>query len=294
MFNFLADLFGKYMPEWLHPLLHGIVDTLNAVPFLFLAYLLMEFLEHHASQKMEKTLSKIGKGGPIIGSGLGCIPQCGFSATASNLYTAGVITEGTLIAVFLATSDEAIPILISTPGAHSSIWKLIISKIIVGVIIGFGVDIALKLFKIKKSYVDMCKDCGCEEQEGIFKPALLHTLKTSLFILIVNIVISYIIHFVGQENLNSFLLSGSYAQPFITALLGFIPNCAISSAITTLYINGALSFGATLAGLCSGAGIGIAVLLKANPIKKENLRIIITMYVSSALIGFFLMLFGIN
>ena len=140
----------------------------------------------------------------------------------------------------------------------------------------------------------MCKDCGCEEEEGIFKPALFHTLKTALFILIVNIVISYVIFFVGEDNLNSFLLSGHYAQPFIAALVGLIPSCAISSALTTLYIQGALSFGAALAGLCSGAGVGVAVLLKANPIKRENIRIIITMYLASALIGFFVMLIGIN
>ena len=294
MFNFLHHAFHDIMPHWLHPLWDGVIDTLNAILFLFLAYLLMEFIEHKASEKMEKTMAKIGNGGPIIGSALGCIPQCGFSATASNLYTAGVVTEGTLIAVFLATSDEAIPILISTPGAHTSVWKLIIAKIIIGVVIGFGVDIALKLFKIKKVYVDMCKDCGCDEEEGIFKPALTHTIKTSIFILFVNIIIGYAIFFVGQDNLNAFLLSGHYLQPFITSLLGLIPSCAISSAITTLYINGALSFGSTLAGLCSGAGVGIAVLLKANPIKKENLRIIITMYVSSALIGFFLMILGVN
>lgn len=294
MFNFLHDLLHDFLPEWMHPLWHGFLDTLNAIPFLFLAYLLMEFIEHKASEKMERTISKVGNGGPLLGSALGCIPQCGFSATASNLYAAGLVTEGTLIAVFLSTSDEAIPILISTPGAHSSIWKLLVSKVIIGVVVGFGVDIALKLLKIKKTPVDMCKDCGCEEEEGILKPALTHTTKTALFILLVNIALGYIIHFVGQDNLNSFLLSGHYAQPFITALLGLIPNCAISTAITTLYIKGSLSFGAALAGLCSGAGVGVAVLLKSNPIKKENLRIIVTMYLVSAIIGLFLMLIGVN
>ena len=294
MFNFLEHIFCHKLPEWLHPLFHGIIDTLNAFLFLFLAYLLMEFIEHKASSKMENAMTRIGKGGPAIGSLLGCVPQCGFSASASNLYTAGVITEGTLIAVFLATSDEAIPILISNPDSHGAVWKILVAKIIIGVIVGFAIDIALKLLKIRKTPVDMCKDCGCEEEEGLLKPAITHTLKTSLFVLIVSIVISYIIFFVGHENLNTFLLSGHYAQPFITALLGLIPNCAISTAITTLYIGGSLSFGATIAGLCSGAGVGIAVLLKSNPIKKENLRIIITMYLVSAIIGFSLMLLGIN
>ena len=281
------------MPEFLHPLLHGVIETLKAVPFLFLAYFLMELFEHKASQKMENALSKIGKGGPAVGSLLGCVPQCGFSATASNLYTAGLVTEGTLIAVFLATSDEAIPILIANPHSYGSIWKIIVAKIIIGIFIGFGVDIALKLFKIKKISVDMCKDCGCED-EGILKSSIVHTLKTTLFILIVNIVVGYAIHLLGHDRLNQILLNGHFAQPFITALFGLIPNCAISSAITQLYIQGSLSFGAAMAGLCSGAGVGVAVLLKANPIKKENLRIILTMYLSSALIGFLLMIIGIN
>ncbi len=282
------------MPELLHPFLHACIDTLKAIPFLFLAYLLMEFIEHKASSKMESTLAKIGHSGPFAGSLLGCIPQCGFSATASNLYTAGLVTEGTLIAVFLATSDEAIPILISNPSSYNSIWKIIISKIIIGVVMGFGVDIALKLLKIKKVSVDMCKDCGCEEESGIWRPTLIHTLKTTLFIFIVNIIIGYAIHLLGEDRLSEILLSGHFAQPFITALFGLIPNCAISSAITALYINGSLSFGATISGLCSGAGVGLAVLLKANPIKKENLRIILTMYLSSSLIGLLLMLLNIN
>ena len=282
------------MPEFLHPFIHACIDTLKAIPFLFLAYLLMEFIEHRASSKMEGTLTKIGRGGPFVGTVLGCIPQCGFSATASNLYTAGLVTEGTLIAVFLATSDEAIPILIANPSSYGSIWKIIITKIIIGIVVGFGVDIALKLLKIKKATVDMCKDCGCEEEEGVLKPALIHTLKTTLFIFIVNIIIGYSIHLLGEDRLSEILLSGNYAQPFITALFGLVPNCAISSAITTLYISGSLSFGATISGLCSGAGVGLAVLLKANPIKKENLRIIITMYLASSLIGLLLMILNIN
>lgn len=280
--------------EILHPLFHGLIETLKAIPFLFIAYLLMEFIEHRASAKMERSLKKIGNGGPFLGTLLGCIPQCGFSATASNLYAAGVVTEGTLIAVFLATSDEAIPILIANPDSYGSIWKIILTKIIIGVLIGFGVDIALKLLKIKKVRVDMCESCGCDEEEGLLIPSLKHTLRTTLFILIVNIIIGYAIHFLGEDNLNKILLSGSFSQPFITGLLGLIPNCAISSAITQLYINGSLSFGATVSGLCSGAGVGLAVLLKSNPIKKENLRIICILYFTSSIIGALLMLLGIN
>jgi hypothetical protein len=175
----------------------------------------MEYIEHKSSEKMEKTLKKIGHCGPLVGSLLGCVPQCGFSATASNLYTAGLVTEGTLIAVFLATSDEAIPILLSNPSAYGSIWKIIVAKIIIGICIGFGIDIGLKLLKIKKVSVDMCEDCGCEEENGILKPALVHTLKTTVFILIVNIVIGV----AGNVVLN---LETSYAGLMIGNVIAII------------------------------------------------------------------------
>ncbi|MBQ8163691.1 MAG: arsenic efflux protein [Clostridia bacterium] len=277
----------------LHALFHALKDTLIAIPFLFIAYLLMEFIEHKASSKMESSLKKYSRLGPFIGAPLGCIPQCGFSATASNLYTAGMITEGTLLAVFLATSDEAIPILLSSPDMHSSIWKFILCKLIIAIFAGVAIDFSYKLIKIKKTPIEMCEDCGCEEESGIFKPAIKHTAKIALFILIVNLILEAVLIFVPSETLNNILLSGSYSQPFITALLGLIPNCAISVAITELYVAGSLSFGSAIAGLCSGAGVGLAVLFKTNKCLKENIRITVILYLISALFGFFLMLAGI-
>ena len=280
--------------EIIHELLHALIETLKAIPFLFLAYLLMEFIEHKASSKMESTMKKIGSSGPAIGSLLGCIPQCGFSVSASNLYTAGIITEGTLIAVFLTTSDEALPILISNPNAHSAIWKLIVCKLCIGILAGFIIDFILKKAKIKKVEIDLCEDCGCDNEEGIIKPSLKHTLKISVFILIINVVLGLLIYFLGEEKLQAILLTDSLIQPFITALIGLIPNCAVSVMLTNLYVDGALSFGSAIAGLCSGAGIGLTVLLKANKAKKENIRIIAVLYSISAIFGFILMLFGIN
>jgi len=282
------------MEEILHELLHAFIETLKTVPFLFLAYLLMEFIEHKASSKMEGYLKKIGNAGPAIGSALGCIPQCGFSASASNLYTAGLITEGTLMAVFLTTSDEALPILISNFNAHSSIWKLLVCKICIGIVAGFTIDLIFKRLKVQKTPINMCEDCGCEEEEGILKPSLKHTLKISIFILAINIALGLAIHFLGEERISRLLLSDSLIQPFITALIGLIPNCAVSVMLTNLYIEGALSFGSAIAGLCSGAGIGLTVLLKSNKCKKENIRIIAVLYGISALFGFALMLFGVN
>lgn len=279
--------------EIIHVLLHGFIETLKTVPFLFIAYLLMEFIEHKASAKMEGSLKKIGKAGPAIGSALGVIPQCGFSASASNLYTAGLITEGTLIAVFLATSDEAIPLLLGHAEARGDIWLLLLCKIGIGILAGFTIDFIYKKLKVQKATVDLCQDCGCEEDGGILKPALKHTLKISLFILIVNIILGFAMELIGFERLSTLLLSGHLAQPFVTALIGLIPNCAVSVALTELYIEGALSFGSAVAGLCSGAGVGLTVLFKANKCKKENFRIIGILYGISALFGFILMLFGL-
>jgi len=277
-----------------HALIHSLKELLFTVPLLFLAYLLMEFIEHKASEKMENTVSKIGKFGPFVGTGLGLIPQCGFSASCSNLYATGLITEGTLIAVFLATSDEAIPLLIAKPEMTENIWKFVLVKIIFGILIGFMVDLMLKLLKIKKQPIELCEDCGCEEEGGIVKPALKHTLKTALFILIVSFALGIVMEFVGEDILHRVLLTNSYAQPFIAGLLGLIPNCSVSVALIELYSEGVLSFGAACAGLCSGAGIGLAVLFKTNKSFKENMRIVGILYASSALIGFFLMLFNVQ
>lgn len=278
--------------EALHVLLHALLETAKSVPFLFIAYLLMEFLEHKASEKMEGSLKKLNKAGPAIGTVLGCVPQCGFSASASNLYTTGLITEGTLIAVFLATSDEAIPLLISNPDSHGAIWKLILCKLAIGVVAGFTIDGIYKLLKIKKTPVDLCEDCGCDEEKNIWIPTIKHTVKIVIFILIVNIALGFAMELLGHDRLNAILLSGSLAQPFVTALIGLIPNCAVSVALTELYVGGSLSFGSAVAGLCSGAGLGLTVLFKANKNWKENLRVVGILYLISAIFGFVLMLCG--
>ena len=277
-----------------HALVHSLKELLFTVPLLFLAYLLMEYIEHKASDKMENSISKIGKFGPFLGTGLGLIPQCGFSASCSNLYATGLLTEGTLIAVFIATSDEAIPLLLSKPEVTSDIWKFIVVKIVFGILIGFMVDLMLKILKIKKQPVELCEDCGCEEEGGIVKPALKHTLKTALFIFIVSLVLGIVMEFVGEDILHKVLLTDSYAQPFVASFIGLIPNCSVSVALIELYSEGVLSFGAACAGLCSGAGIGLAVLFKTNKSFKENMRIVGILYATSAMIGFFLMLFNVQ
>lgn len=282
LFEAILEVFGE-----------PVIDTLKILPLLFLAYLLMELLEKKASKKMENALGKLGKCGPLFGSLLGCVPQCGFSGASANLYTAGIITEGTLIAVFLSTSDEALVLLFSSLSSFDVIGKLVLVKIIIGILAGFLIDFINKKRRIQKVPVDMCRDCGCDEDEGIFKPALKHTIKVGFFVFIVNFVLFNIASVLGENFIHSILLSGSFFQPFITALVGLIPNCAVSAAITELYCEGALSFGSAVAGLCSGAGVGLAILFKANPIKKENFRIVAWLYTIAVVSGIVLNFLGI-
>lgn len=266
-------------------LLDALVDSVKLLPFLFIAYLLMEAAEHHISEKMEHRLQSMGKLGPLVGAVLGCVPQCGFSATASNLYAAGLISRGTLLAVFLSTSDEAIPLMLGSDQGRKMILPLLLCKVVIGLIAGMVIDLFLRKYGRKRELHDLCEHCGCNEESGILKPALWHTVHIFLFILILNLVLNVAIGLLGQERIASLLLSGSVLQPFAAALIGLIPNCAASVMLTQLYLAGTVSFGSCLAGLCSGAGIGLAVLLRMNRSRRENLQIVLTLYLISALCG---------
>ena len=268
-------------------LLDALVDTLKTLPFLFGAYLLLEFLEHRASEKLINALSRLGPLGPLGGAALGLVPQCGFSVAASNFYAGRLITPGTLLAVFLATSDEALPILVSQPGALPDLFLLLGVKFLSGALFGMGTDLLWKHLpphKDQHPFADLCKDCGCEDH-GIFRSALVHTFKIALFLLVINLVLGGAIHFVGEERISQILLSGSVLQTFVAALIGFLPNCASSVILTELYLAGSLSFGAAVAGLCTGAGVGLAVLWKANRHPKENLLLMVLLYGSAVCTG---------
>ena len=269
----------------IHSGLHALEETAKLLPFLFVAYLLMEYLEHHAAAKMEGLLRAIGPAGPLVGAVLGCIPQCGFSATASNLYAAGLVSRGTLLAVFLSTSDEALPLLLGHGNAGSEIGKLLLSKLLIGIVAGFVVDALLRKFGKPRELTDLCEHCGCHDHGGIVRPVLWHTLRIALFCLVLNFLLHLGFDLLGQERLASLLLSGSWAQPFLAALVGLVPNCAASVMLTQLYLGGVISFGSVLAGLCAGAGVGLAVLLRVNGDKKESLRIVVTLYLISAVVG---------
>ncbi len=265
---------------------HSLTDTLVALPFLFLAYLLMEAAEHYSSDKMERALGRIGKAGPLVGAALGCIPQCGFSASASNLFAAGLISRGTLLAVFLSTSDEAIPLLLGASSGRAQILPLLLVKVVIGVIAGFAIDFYMKKWGRPRELHDLCEECGCEEEgSGILKPALWHTTHILLYIFLLNLGLGVAVHLIGEDVLSAILLKDSLLQPFVAALVGLIPNCAVSVLLTQLYLAGTVSFGSLLAGLCSGAGLGLAVLIKMNRSKRENGQIVLTLYLIAALCG---------
>lgn len=283
------------MEEFWDIILDTLLDSVKMLPFLFGAYLLIEFLEHKASDKLQNALSKSGNHGIVVGAILGTVPQCGFSVAAANLYSGKVITLGTLIAVFISTSDEAIPVLLSSPGNAGVLLKLIIAKIVIALIAGFLVDFVLKARHVQENEPELqdhnvlCHHCGCEH--GIIRSAIKHTVSIFLFILLVSFVLNGLITWIGQDIISKVLLTDSVFQPFIAALIGLIPNCAASVMLVQLFLAGSLSFGSVVAGLCTGAGIGLAVLFRANRNWKKNLLILLLLYGIGSISGLMIHLF---
>lgn len=278
--------------------LDALLDSAKMLPFLFLAFLLMEFLEHKAGDKLVNFLRKTGggrAGSAAVGALIGCVPQCGFSVAASNLYAGRVISAGTLIAVFLSTSDEAVPVLLAHPDKIGMVWQLLLVKVIIAAIAGIAVDIFIKLLKIKtdgESIGEICSESGCGcGSHGIWYSALKHTINIIIFIFAVNIVLGTVMSLVGEEAVEHFLGSMGVFQPLLAGLVGMIPNCAASVLITELYAEGAITFGSAVAGLCTGAGIGLAVLFRANKNIKENLIITGVVYAVGTVCGMVLNLF---
>lgn len=276
--------------------LDTLTDALKMLPFLFAAFCLMELLEHHAGEKLSRFFARAGKAGPTVGAVLGCVPQCGFSVLSANLYAGGVITLGTLCAVFLSTSDEAVLLLAATPSAAPDILKLLLAKVLIGIAAGYLVDF---LFRKKADSALQLKDlcdhehCGCHEHGGVLRPALLHTAKMFGFVFLITLVLNFLVEFLGHERLETLLLHDSVFQPFLTALFGLIPNCAASVLLTQLYLEGALQFGAVVAGLCTGAGAGLLVLFRENRNPKDNLKILGILYVAAVVPGVVLQILGI-
>lgn len=265
-----------------HGIAHGLEDTLKLIPFLFLAYLFMEFIEHKTSDKLKNIVHKSGKAGPFIGGLLGAIPQCGFSASAAGLYAGRVISLGTLIAIFLSTSDEMLPILISESVSAKVIFQILGIKILAGMLAGFVIDLVMQSRKKKQDEQfkihDMCEHGHCHCEKSILKSALKHTLQIVLFILAVNVVLNFGIELIGEESLSNLFFAKPVISEMIAGLVGLIPNCASSVVITQLYLEGVIGYGAMMSGLLVGSGVGILVLFKVNEDLKENLKILVLLY----------------
>jgi len=278
----------------LHIIVHTLKEVLNLVPFLFIAFLLIELIEHKFNNKSKKIISKSGKFGPLLGGLLGLFPQCGFSVFATNLYVTRIISLGTLISIYLTTSDEMLPILLSEKVEFNIIFKLLAIKFIIGIIAGFIIDLVLrKTSKKEKINYELCDEEHCHCEKGIFKSAIKHTLNTILFIFIITLILNILMHTSGEENLSKLFLKDSIFGPFIASLIGLIPNCGASVVITQLYLNNTITLGSTMAGLLTGSGVALAVLFKSNKDYKENLIILGLLYIIGVISGIIIDLIGI-
>lgn len=281
------------------------LDSAKILPFLFLTYLVMEYVEHKMGENSKDIIRKSGKFGPFLGAVCGAVPQCGFSAAASNLYAGRIITRGTLLAIYLSTSDEMLPILISEHAPVTLIAKILGLKIIIGMAGGLLVDIirakhqkirayAQKPHKGEKFHIDqICENENCKCDDGILKSACKHTLHIFLFILLFSFLFNTGIAAIGRENIENFILGRPVAGVFLTGIIGLIPNCVASVMITSLYLEGLISFGAMMAGLLVGAGVGLLVLCRVNEDVKDNLLVIGLLYVCGIAGGIIIEILGI-
>lgn len=279
-------------------LLDALNDTLEMAPFLLVIFLVMEILEGKWGDHFREKMKSSGKFGPILGALLGIIPQCGFSVMGVAMYSEGVISLGTLISIFISTSDEAIPILVSTPSAYGRLIFFIISKVIFAIFFGYLIDFALNKFNISLRHEALKSKDTLEDEEdysikGIIISVLKRTLKILVYVFIITAVINYLF---TQKNINEVIKSissSSYIQIILSALVGLIPNCAVSVGLVEVYLKGALSFAALVAGLSSNAGLALIVLFKEAKKKKTAFIITLILYTCAIIAGFTLMLFKI-
>lgn len=270
-----------------------LIDGIKLLPFLFFAFLIIELIEHKFDKKTKKIITKSGKYGPIIGSLLGLVPQCGFSVVAANLYITRVISLGTMFSIYLATSDEMIPVMISHNVSIKIIVTILIIKLISGMFFGFIID---RLFfrKTNNNYnYEICDKEHCDCKHSIFISSLKHTFKTFIFIILVSFVLNAIMEYFGSKLVSNIFMKNSLFGPFIGSLIGLIPNCASSVILTELFLQNVINFGTCIAGLVSGCGIALIVLFKTNKNIKENLFILLSLYLIGVLVGIIVNLMGI-
>lgn len=271
--------------DLLHVLLHGALDSLKVLPFLLLTYLLMELLEHKAGDGVKNAVGKAGRFGPLVGGALGLLPQCGFSAVAAGLYAGRVVSVGTVLAVFLATSDEMIAVFAGNGVPVRQIFAVLGVKLLVAVLVGFVVDLLLRRRAEPLHVEGFCEEEHCHCEKGIWRSALHHTLHVFLFVLIINLLLGFLLELWGEENIAALMQEIPVVGELIAALIGLIPNCAASVAIATMYTKGVISAGALLAGLLTGAGSGLLVLFRTNHRLRENLQIVAVLLLVGVLFG---------
>lgn len=272
----------------------ALLDSLKLLPFLLVTYIVMEYLEHKTSTKTRAVVRKAGRLGPLAGSLAGAFPQCGFSAAAANLYAGGVVSAGTLVAVFLSTSDEMLPIFVSESVDTQIILAILGMKIVLGMVTGFFVDFIFRLRPSMIRYKDIhtvCESehCGCEK--SVFKSAVRHTVKIFVIIFFVSAVLNFLIVLCGEDRLARMMTEQPFLGPVLAGIAGLIPNCASSVTITQLYIHHLISFGSMMSGLLVGAGVGLLVLFQVNKKWRENILILGILYFSGVTWGMLLDLF---
>ena len=275
-----------------------LIDSIKLIPFLFITYLIMEYIEHKTKNKTKEAIKKSGKFGPLIGGVLGIVPQCGFSVSATNLYAARVITLGTLIAVYLSTSDEMLPIFISEAVPVTTILKILGVKLLIGVVAGVIIDFVIRLVNKGKQeeerIIDLCEKDHCHCENGIVKSALKHTINIFIFILLFTFILYIIIYLIGEETIAGFLTNQPILGPVIAGIIGLIPNCASSVLLTQMYLENVISAATMISGLLVGAGVGLAVLFKTNKGIKQNLKITALLYVIGVVSGILIELIEIQ
>ena len=268
--------------------LHGLLETLKIIPFLFLTYLLMEFIEHRAGEKAERFMQRAGVFAPAVGGLLGAVPQCGFSTAVANLYAGRIVSIGTVVAVFLSTSDEMLPILISGSIPLGTVVLIVLYKTAVGIFVGLLVDLLMKLMHRKEEKINIdaiCDEDNCHCERGIWYSAFHHTATISLFVLLITFAINALVFFIGEENLGAIMYNKPFISHLIAAIFGLIPNCAASVALTRLCTEGLITKGTMMSGLFSGAGVGLLVLFRVNKKPKENLLIVGIVVVTGIVFG---------
>lgn len=286
------------METMLDIILDTAVDSIRLLPFLFLTYLLMEALEHHAGGKVQEKIRSAGRFGPVWGGLLGVVPQCGFSAAASSLYAGRVITTGTLLAIYLSTSDEMLPILISEAVPMEVILKILGAKVVIAVASGLTVEaFYVHVLGRREREMDIqgvCEEEHCHCEEGIFSSAVKHTLRILVYIFLLSLVLNFLIDVIGRDALAGLFSGIPLVAELIAAFVGLIPNCASSVVLTELYLDGIIGAGAMMSGLLVNAGVGILVLFRLNRDARQNVGIVCVLYGLGVFWGVLLELVGIT